>query len=236
MGEAKILVPLAFGGIGRTGVLTLRTNPKLDPGFHPGACMAGIPMPAPPGQQSFLAAANLAYRVGLNLYGLSAGLSIEWCLTPCGGGRFPGLSGGSAGAAFELALTKLRASEHNPRSLRRHVEVEAIEAVRLEWVAASATIGCDGEFGYVDKLALEAKLLALTTERPNSRVRLAVISTAQQNRQQPQNNIALTPVDKMPGLFLFDAGVPGVIPVICASNADDCYRQLFRLQSQQVLQ
>jgi len=247
MVKAITLVPLEFGRAGRTGRLSLETDagfenylskhvyalahdPFTPPGLHRGVCMEGVRMPAPPGELGFRLTAKLAHRVAMTHYALSAGLSIKWCLHPCGGGNFPGLQGGSAGAAFLLALLKVGLGDFNRRALGNHGEIEeAITAVRLEWVAASAAINNLGDFQPVDPPALILKLQALAAERPTSRVRLAVIA-------QSQDGVPLVPIQNMPSLFAFDAGVPdGPLHVLRALNAEDCFRRLFRLQSEQVL-
>ncbi|MGJ5814525.1 hypothetical protein [Paludibaculum fermentans] len=227
MSKVTTLVPLEFGVAGRTGRLSLELDAALEPGLHRGPCMNGVVMQGEPG---FLSTAKLAHRVAMTHFALSAGLSIKWCLCPCHGLNFPGLEGGSAGAAFLLALLKVGFGDFNRRALAHFGEIEeAITAVRLEWVAASAAIDECGKFLPVDPRALILKLKAQADERPESRVRVAAIA-------QEQGDVPLAPAPKIPGLFLFDAGVPdGPVPVLRASNADDCYRQLFRLQSGQVL-
>jgi hypothetical protein len=223
MPDANILVPLEFDGAGRTGVLTVKIDADLEPGFHGDTVMRGIAM------HGFLPTAKLAYRVALCHYGLSAGLSIKWCLVPRRGGRFPGFQGGSAGAAFLLALIKLRVGDFNPRTLRRHSQIEEeIAGVRLEWLAASATIDSRGCFGPVDQSALLLKFQGLVNEQVQSGVRLAVIS-------RQQTHIGSISVDPNVTLFNFAAGLERPLPVLRVANAEDCYRELFRLQSEQVL-
>jgi hypothetical protein len=230
MVKAITLVPMEFGRGGRTACLSLETDANLEPGLHPGVCMKDVKMPKPDGELGFRSHAEFAHRVAMTHYALCAGLSIKWCLHPCGGGNFPGLEGGSAGAAFLLALLKVGLGDFNRRALAHHGEIEeAITAVRLEWVAASAAIDSLGNFGRVDAPSLILKLQALAEQRPTSRVRLAVIA-------QVQDGVPLAPIDNMPSLFAFNAGVPdGPLHVLRASNAEDCIRSLFRLQSEQVL-
>src|SRR5207247_2587288 len=132
-----------------------------------------------------------------------------------------------------MDLIRMRIGTPMSRPLWRDRRLEeAIEHVRLDWVAVSASIDREGTFGAVNGSALIEKLRAVAVERPLSGVRLAVISPAQQNGPNP---IQLAPVDRMPGLFEFRDGLAVPLPVICADNAENCYRQLFDLQSQQVL-
>jgi hypothetical protein len=235
MAAAKILVPLEFDGVGRTGLLELWTISDVEKsGFHEdGAFQVRPLMPVPRGQVGFLTTAKLAYRIALNRYGLSAGFCIDWILTPCQGAQFQGFMGGSAGAAFLLAFIRIRLGNFDGRVVRRNTKLEqAIETVRLEWVAASASIDGNGNFGLVDGATLVKKLVALGLERPSSGTRLAVISEA-----QPPDGLNLCRVEGMPGLFYFRDGLPpsDPLPVIRAVDPTDCYLKLFQLQSQQVL-
>lgn len=239
MVEAKILVPLQFGGTGCTGILRLWTDTDLAKhGFHEDGSFPWPPaFPLVPGDRGFLSTAKLAYRIALNRYGLPAGLAINWDLTPTEGGQFQGFQGGSAGAAFLLAFMRMRIGEFDSRSARRNSKLEdAIETVKLEWVAASASIDGDGTFGPVHGPTLIEKLRALIVERPLSGVRLAVISNAQQIPPQQDGQFTFLPVRKMSELFEFsDRGLRDSIHVIRAKDAVGCYEKLFRLQSQQVL-
>lgn len=228
---AQTLVPVLFGSSGRTGLLSLSTSAEMDQGFRPGPCMnmEEFHCPVPEGEMGFLSTAKLAYRVALNRYGLSAGLSIQWCFLPCSGASFNGFEGGSAGAAFLLALIKLRLGEFEPRALRRQGGVaDEIAAVRLEWVAASAAIDAEGYFCSVDKDGLRRKLQGLVDEQTRSGVRLAVIS-------RQQTHIGSCRVDNMPVLFEFRDGLAQPFPILRAQNAEECYGELLRLQAEQVL-
>ena len=135
------LIPLVFGGAGLTASLSIEKNAALPPGLH--LCPAMLPLifPVAPDGPGFIATVNLAYQVAMNFFALPAGSSLVWCVRPCRNGMLPGLSGGSAGAAFLLAFMKKRFEDLDMRPLKAHGELEqATAAVRLEWVAASAGI------------------------------------------------------------------------------------------------
>lgn len=229
MPAAETYIPFYLSGQGRIGRLEIEIRPDLGPGLHPGACMGRPAFPAPEeaGRLGFWQTTRRAYHVAMAYYHLCAGMSLEWCVRPCEGGRFAGFTGDSGGAAFLLALMKAGTGDFNRRALGHHGELEAaVAAVRLEWVLATATIGVNGDFGPVDPPALEQKLRALFDGRGVSRARLAVIAA---------NQLQIGGVNIGPGkIFEFKGNLPGALTIVRAASAVECYETLFSLQSRQV--
>lgn len=246
MCQAQLVVPVVIAG----GGFLIRISVRTITGFCGLRAEASLGHRADVRQSFVDGSVERPYSVAKDAYGLPPDLGLEWdverCNEPTKIGEFEGpsapqggatpastrkppakigkLKGPSAGGAFLLAFLKIHYALwglrcfSNPRSL-----AVAVAAVLVERLAVTAEVcECGGFKGVGD---IEPKLKALAETKG---VRMACVARSQGLPEGADQ------VDENLYRCRFDKG-PCQIDVLKSSDADRCYRELFRLQSECVL-
>lgn len=183
-------------------------------------------------QEAIIAARDYAHGAGF----WDPNADVTWEVNRLDGGAIPNLTGPSMGLAFALAFLKLHVGDGSGGEFACQY-LRCIAGVHLESVAASATIGRNGNPGKVGGVA--PKLLELLTNRNCYDIRALLVASDQDDCLKPvepslrerrlEDNAVTDYV-----LYRRDGYVPLVVTPV--TGVADAFTKLFEYQARSVLQ